>query len=277
MDVALPPVLLLLTAAAACAAETGVGPQGANPGSGQGAWIASVGGTLSTGPKYTGADRYGLFGAPSISFRRPGEPIEFGAPEDNLGYALLDTPQLKAGPVAVLRQGRDPGSDHHLSGLERRPWALEAGAFVDVWPVPDRLRTRVEVRHGLRERDGLAMDLSADWVSRADRFTLSTGPRLGVMDVGLAQSQFGVSSSAAVHNGLLASYQARGGLQSVGLGAALSYDWSDAWRTTVFDRFDRLVGDAARSPVTRRFGATDQFTAGVGVIYSFRTDLPFVR
>jgi MltA-interacting protein MipA len=45
----------------------------------------------------------------------------------------------------------------------------------------------------------------------------------------------------------------------------------------VFDRFDRLVGDAARSPVTRRFGTADQFTAGVGVTYSFRTDLPFAQ
>ena len=213
---------------------------------------------------------------PRVSFRRPDEKVEFGAPDDSLGYALLDTPQLKIGPVANLRPGRDPGVNPRLAGLDRSPWTLEGGAFADVWPVPDVLRARVEVRHGVREHDGFAVDLSADWVGKADRFTLSAGPRLGVADADLAQLQFGVSPPAAARNGLFAPYQARGGVQSVGLGAALSYDWSEQWRTTVFDRFDRLVGDAAHSPITRRLGAADQVTAGVGVTYSFRTDLPFV-
>jgi len=30
----------------------------------------------------------------------------------------------------------------------------------------------------------------------------------------------------------------------------------------VFDRFDLLVGDMARSPITPQFGAADQFTNG---------------
>jgi outer membrane protein len=268
--------ITMLLVAPAHAAEAGLVAGSTDLGTEQGAWIMSLGGTVAYGPKYPGAERYGFLGSPSISFRRPEDRIEFGAPEDSLGYALLDTPQLKFGPVANLRSGRYAGMDHRRRGLDRDPWALEAGAFVDVWPVPDVLRTRVEVRHGLREHDGLAVGLSADWVSKVDRFTLSMGPRLGVMDAGLAQLQFGVSPVASARNGLFSPYQARGGVQFVGLGAALSYDWSDQWRTTVFDRFDRLVGDAARSPITRRLGAADQFTAGVGVTYSFRTNLPFV-
>jgi MipA family protein len=37
----------------------------------------------------------------------------------------------------------------------------------------------------------------------------------------------------------------------------------------VFQRFDRLLGDAAASPITRRFGSPDQFTFGLGANYSF--------
>lgn len=260
-------------------AAAGEGPAviGGDPGAaGTGAWILSLGTTASFGPKYLGAERYGPFGSLSISIRRPSEPIEFSAPEDSLGYALLDTPELKFGPIANLRQGREAGIDHRLTSLDPNPWALEAGAFVDVWPVPGVLRTRAEVRHGLRERDGFAVDLSADWVGTIDKLTVSAGPRLGVTDGSLAQLQFGVSPAASVHNGLFIPYLAKGGVQSVGLGSALSFDWSDQWRTTVFDRYDRLVGDAARSPITRRLGSTDQLTVGAGFTYSFRTDLPLV-
>src|SRR4051794_4906620 len=265
---------LLMVPAAAGEAPAVIGGE---PGAaGTGAWIVSLGTTASYGPKYLGAERYGPFGSPSISIRRPSEPIEFSAPEDSLGYALLDTPELKVGPVANLRQGRNAGIDHRLTSLDPNPWALEAGAFVDVWPGPGMLRTRAEVRHGLRAHDGFAADFSADRVGKIDKLTLSAGPRLGVTDASLAQLQFGVSLAASAHNGFFISYQAKGGVQSVGLGSALSYDWSDQWRTTVYDRYDRLVGDAARSPITRRLGSSDQFSVGAGVTYSFRTDLPFV-
>jgi outer membrane scaffolding protein for murein synthesis (MipA/OmpV family) len=228
------------------------------------------------GPKYLGAERYGPFAYPTLDIRRPNEPFALDSPDDGLSFAAVDTPVLKLGPVASLRQGRNAGVDHRFTGLDHDPWAVEAGIFIDYWPVPDRLRTRAELRHGLRGQDGFALDLSADWFERTGRFTLSIGPRLVFLDASLAQLQFGVSPAASVRNRLFAPYAANGGLQTVGVSSAVAYDWSEAWRTTLYERYDRLVGDAAASTITKRLGAGDQLTVGVGVTYTFHSDLPFL-
>jgi MipA family protein len=228
------------------------------------------------GPKYLGAERYGPFAFPAFDIRRLGEPFALDSPDDGLGYPVLDTPRLKLGPVVSLRQGRNAGVEHRFTGLDPDPWAIEAGAFADYWILPERLRTRAELRHGLRGRDGLALDLSADLFTRQGAFTLSAGPRLGLLNATLAQVEFGVSPAASQRNGFFVPYHASGGLQSVGLSSSLSYDWSPVWRTTFYSRYDHLTGDAAASSITRRLGAVNQFTAGLGITYSFRSNLPFL-
>lgn len=234
-------------------------------------WIVSFGVMAGYGPRYRGAGRYGFFGVPSVGFRRADEPIPFSAPEDSLDYTLFSTPSLKVGAVANLRGGKNAGIDHRLAGLDRDPWTLEAGAFIDFWPIPGVLRTRTEIRHGLRQHDGFVADLSSDLVEKIGPFTLSGGPRLSIVGARLAQIEFGVSAAASAKNGLVPPYTAHVGVQSIGYGLTLDYDWSEQWRTTLFHHYDRLVGDAANSPITRRFGSADQFTFGLGFTYSFNT------
>jgi outer membrane scaffolding protein for murein synthesis (MipA/OmpV family) len=232
-------------------------------------WIATVGGTAVVAPRYPGAEKYGLSGLPSLSFRRAGTPLEFSAPDDGLDYTLYGTSTFKFGPVANLRPGRSAGIDARLSGLDNYHWTLEAGAFAEYWPVENVLRTRFELLHGLRGRDGVVANVSADLVQKFSAFTLSGGPRLALADGAVMESEFGVRPLAALRNGLVPPFDPHGGVKSAGYEIALSYDWSDQWRTTVFQRFDRLVGDAAASPITRRFGSPDQFTFGLGANYSF--------
>ena len=51
---------------------------------------------------------------------------------------------------------------------------------------------------------------------------------------------------------------------------------SEQWATTVYAGYDRLVGDAGDSPITRRLGSQDQFTVGARLSYSFAIT-PFWR
>ena len=44
---------------------------------------------------------------------------------------------------------------------------------------------------------------------------------------------------------------------------------SDRWGVFGYAKYDRLLSDAADSPVTRRFGSRDQFSGGAGVSYTF--------
>jgi outer membrane scaffolding protein for murein synthesis (MipA/OmpV family) len=233
-------------------------------------WIVTVGGTLTSSPLFEGAGKYGLSGLPSLSFRRANEPEDFGAPDDSLDYTLFGTSGFKAGAVVNLRSGRSAHDDARLSGLNNYPWAIEPGGFIEIWPIENRLRTRLEIRHGLHANDGFVADLSMDLVQKFGAFTLSGGPRLTLADSSVMQKEFGVSPLASQHNGLLPPFQARGGAKSIGLEAAISYDWSDQWRTTVFQRYDRLIGDAAASPITTHLGSKNQFTFGVGLTYAFK-------
>ena len=77
----------------------------------------------------------------------------------------------------------------------------------------------------------------------------------------------------AALNGRVTPSRARGGVTSLG---ALTYQWSEQWTTTVYAGYDRLVGDAGDSPITRRLGSQDQFTVGARLSYSFAIT-PFWR
>ncbi|MBZ6078871.1 MipA/OmpV family protein [Microvirga puerhi] len=233
------------------------------------AWIVTLTGTGLVSPKYEGASAYGLSGFPSVGFRHPNEPEEFSAPDDSLDYTLFSTSGWKVGPVANIRSGRSAQDDSRLSGLRNYPWAIEAGVFVEYWPIQDRLRTRLEVRHGLHRHDGFVADLSADLIQKFGAFTLSGGPRASLADNSIMEKEFGISPAGALRNGMLPAFSAHGGVKSVGLEAAVSYDWSDQWRTTVFQRYDRLVGDAGASPITTRLGSRNQLIFGLELTYAF--------
>ncbi len=235
-------------------------------------WIITVGVMPQYGPNYVGSQKSGIEFAPQFDFRREGEPNDFSAADDALGYAVFDSPTLKIGPAGTVLNGRSVKDSHALAGLDNYSWRLEVGAFAEFWPIEDLLRTRIEVMHGLRSDDGFTINLGADLVQHFGRFTVSAGPRGALADSDQAQLLFGVSPSASTRNGRVAPFDASGGLESVGVNETVSYDWSEALRLTVFSRYDRLVGDAANSPITRELGSLDQFTVGAGITFSFAAD-----
>jgi outer membrane scaffolding protein for murein synthesis (MipA/OmpV family) len=210
---------------------------------------------------------------PAIGFRKVGEPEEFSAQEDGLDYTLFGTKTFQIGPVANLRGDRTAGADARLNGLKKYATTVDAGLFANLWPIEDLLRIRLEVRQGLRPDDGIVADLNGDLVQKFGSFTLSGGPRVSFGDAVTNKLEFGVSALESARNGRVPAFAAHSGFRTIGVGAAVSYDWSPAWRTTVFQRFDRLVDEAAESPITKRLGSPDQLTVGVGVTYSFQTRL----
>lgn len=235
----------------------------------KGGWIVSIGVMPLYEPTFVGSSSHRVDFIPQFSFRREGEEAGFSAPDDGLDYAVYDTPTLKLGPVATIERERFGKTDRALRGLDNYSWRASAGAFVEFWPVEDVVRLRTEVLHGLNGDAGFTANLSADFVKHYGPFTFSAGPRLQLADDDEMQIQFGVSRRAAERNGHVAPFDTAGGLESVGVNATLSYQWSDNWIFTVFNNYDGLVGDAANSPVTQGFGSPDQFTFGAGVTYSF--------
>lgn len=258
--------LALLSVSAADAAEVTPALTDATPAKG---WVISIGGTAQYGPKYDGARASSLSFMPSLSWRRVGEPEDFSAPDDSLDYALYETDRFSFGVAGGLKAGRYLSSSARLRGMRDVPWAVEAGVFAEFWPILERLRTRVELRQGFHGHHGVVADFSADWVERIGAFTLSGGPRFSLGNASYMRRNFGVTGEESLANGFLAPYRPSAGAKSVGFATALQYTWSKEWATTLFARYDRMIDEAARSPLVRTIGKRDQITVGLGATYSF--------
>ena len=241
-------------------------------------WVVTIGSSATIGPSYEGArsanlyDRpYHLNLIPSINWRRESEKADFSAPDDSLDFTAFSQNKFRAGLVANIRSGRYHGSDIQLKGLNNVKWTLEGGAFAEYWPVEDHLRIRTELRHGLlRSNTGFTADISGDWVERVSKFTLSGGPRLSLGNTTFMARNFGVSEIEALNNGRISAFTASGGVKSLGLATALNYEWNSSITTGLFQRYDRLTNDAAKSPVTSVLGQRNQYSIGANLNYSFK-------
>jgi outer membrane scaffolding protein for murein synthesis (MipA/OmpV family) len=129
------------------------------------------------------------------------------------------------------------------------------------------------VRQSLWGGDGLVADLSLDWFQPVgDKLVLSAGPRLSLADSTYMRGNFGISASRAAKNGHVSAFDANGGLKSVGFTVAATYTISPAWSVQVYEKYNRLVGDAADSPITSRFGSPDQNMIGFTLNRTFNID-----
>ncbi|GBD47866.1 MipA/OmpV family protein [Methylopila sp. Yamaguchi] len=233
-------------------------------------WRVTLKATGVVQPKFEGVDEYGVSGFPGLSIRRPGQPWKFGAPDDGFGFALFDSEFLQFGPVGRLRSERNSSEVNKLRGLHDVDWGIEPGVFLEVYPTHN-IRVRGELRYGVTGHDGFVGDIAADWIERQGPWTLSVGPRIALGDSDFMNEYFGVTNRDSVRTGL-SRYKAKGGVKSVGVAGAATYDWTQNWSTTVFGGYNRLVSDAADSPIVKRAGSKDQFTVGLGVAYSFNVD-----
>ena len=217
-------------------------------------------------PAALGADRREW--APLFDFslqRGPGH-FEFGAPDDNFDISLYSKDGLSAGPVAAF----DPGRKNRDFGdrVGKVSGTIELGGFVQ-YQMSEFLRLRGEVRKGVGGHNGLIASLGADGVWRdGDRYVISAGPRVNFTNGRYQREFFGVSDERSLITGL-DEFDPDGGLQSVGVTSGANFQVAGPIGVFGFARYDRLVGDAGKSPIVRELGSRDQFSAGLGLTYTF--------
>jgi len=233
-------------------------------------WIVTLGAGTEYGPSYEGASDNSFSFVPNFDIRRLGEPAELGAPDDNIDYALIEWKGLEIGPVASLRGDRTTSDDSALAGLHEIDWSVDAGVFVQYWVVPDTFRLRVEGRQALHNDYGFVADLAADYFQPlGSKVLLSAGPRLSLADAAYMRNNFSVTPAEAAANGSLPAFDAGGGLKSVGFVVSATYQFTDTASLQLYDKYDRLLGDAADSPIVRDIGSPDQNTIGIVLSRSF--------
>jgi len=234
-------------------------------------WTVELGLELRTLPHYQGSEVYATYPFPFLDVRAAGTPPRFHAPRDGIGYALYDTDQIKAGPVLQVELGRHVKHNPALAGLGNIGAAAEIGGFVDYWPVP-WLRARVELRQGFGGHHGIVSDQTVDLVVPVSpQWTLSGGPRMTVATREANEPYFDINATQSIASGL-PTYEAGGGIRSIGAGAQARYQWNRRWASHGFLEYSRLVGGVGGSPIVTERGAPDQAMIGFGTTYSF--DVP---
>lgn len=237
-------------------------------------WTITLGVEGRLLPSFSGSDRYVIRPAPLFDIRRAGTPRRFSSPRDGFGFGILESGAFRLGPTAKLQLPRKESDDIRLRGLGDVNWAVELGLFAEYWPA-QWLRTRVEVRQGVGGHRGIVSDLTADIVHPVTRqLTLSAGPRVTLVSAAFNQPYFSINAVQAAASGLPV-FDARGGLYSYGAGAQARYEWTPQWATHIFVEYERLTGDAGKSPLVVQRGSRDQTTVGLGATYSF--DVPGLR
>ena len=241
-------------------------PQSSSEDSGWVATIKANGGFL---PDWEGAKSFTFLPYPSVSLARA-DAREWSSPDDGLDFSIYDNQGFSVGPVGAYELGRYRNDDpRRLFGIHDVPWTIQPGVFAEFWAIPDRFRARLEIRHGLGSGNGFVADAAADYLLHFGAATFALGPRLSLGDQEYMRRQFGVTLTDALQNGSVTPFKPDGGFKSAGVSTSLTYDFSKQWSAVAYGGYDRLVGDAAKSPLVRKLGSPDQFRAGMTLSYSF--------
>ncbi|MFK3888955.1 MipA/OmpV family protein [Sphingomonas sp. NPDC079357] len=222
-------------------------------------------------PWFPGDDQRRLSPWVSISRTRGDTPFAFGAPDDGTNLTLIRRGRTEYA-FALRREGRRRDGDL-VPGLPGVGRTLELGGSVETW-TGDRVRWRGDVRKGVNGHNGWISQLGLDYVRRdGDDWLVSLGPRVLLGDARYQRAWFGVDDRAAAATGLQR-YTPKAGLRSVALTGSASKEISRHWGIEAQATYERLVGDAADSPIIRRADSSTQLQLAVGMHYTFSVRLP---
>ena len=223
-----------------------------------------LGGQLK--PEFIGSDDVKLRPFGDFDLARGADPFPFEAPDDSFGIRLFSEGGFSAGPAANVQWKRKESDVGAPVGKVKT--TVEVGAFAE-YLVSESFRLRADVRKGLGGHEGVVGSIGADYIARdGDRYVFSIGPRVLFSDDRFQRAYFGVDSQASLASGLPA-HRPDGGAYAVAAASGLSYQFNDRWGAFGYARYERLIGDAADSPIVRDLGSRNQLSGGIGLSYTF--------
>lgn len=219
-------------------------------------------GGIAAGPEYPGSD--GFKAGPDLGFT-------FGALEwgrMNVGNGVHGIPDAGLSMRGALRVvgSRDAAETPALAGLEDIDRAVELGLGVTysqtAWTAFG------EVRKGVTGHSAVTGTVGADLIFRpSDHWLVKAGPRVNFGDSDYANTYFGVSAAEAAAS-RFAAHDAQGGALGAGVEVQGTYFLDDTWALEGAISYERLLGDAADSPITAT-GSEDQWRLRIGVSRMF--------
>jgi outer membrane protein len=217
-------------------------------------------------PNFIGSKSHEVAPMFHINIARGTNPFRFSAPDDSPSIAVVSSDGFAFGPAIAL-QSRRTQSDVGAP-VGSIPRTVEAGAFAQ-YLLPGSFRIRGELLKGINGHEGMLGSIGADKIWRdGDRYVFSIGPRILFSDARYQRAYFGVTPAASLASGL-AAYRPGGGVYGVAVASGVTYALNSRWGVFGYGRYERLVGDAAKSPIIRELGSRNQWSGGIGLNYTF--------
>jgi MipA family protein len=221
-----------------------------------------VGGVVLSGQRYQGASEQKVSAVPGI-FLHASNGL-FADPLNGIGYSFEPQGNLQYGLRVNLETGRSVETT--LPGFEKIKARANPGAFAN-YTVNDKLTLRSALRLGMGEgADGSLLHLGGSYKAfQAGFFSVSLNASLKYADSNYMQSYFGVTPAQSAASGLKA-YQPSAGFAAAKVGVTAGTPLSR--QIYVFSNLSlqRLMGDAANSPIVSK---KTQPTAFIGGVYTF--------
>jgi outer membrane protein len=255
-------VAMGLTCAAAQSAELGdfynLGPQPTDPTE----TVVRVGLVAIGGARYQGATEQRVLLVPGVTVQTANGL--FADPINGLGFALNAMDKLQYGLRATVETGRS--TEDALPGFDKLKARLNPGAFAN-YKLNDRLTLKSALRLGVGDGGkGGVLNLGAAYrIYQAGPVIVTLNGSVKYANSSYQQSYFGVSAAQSAASGLKA-FQPTAGFNTAQLGVAAGFPLSE--RVYAFSGLSvqRLLGDAANSPIVQK---RHQVTGFLGAVYSF--------
>jgi outer membrane protein len=226
-------------------------------------WTLGLG--VAAVPDYEGSDDYKAVPVPYINWQ--GEHRYFNLTGLTAKGNVLGTDIIEFGPRLRVRPKRDDVDNNRVDDMKSTDTAVELGAFVaasyerwraEFWfsqDVADAYNGQLAGFEG-----SYTYPINPSWVLKTTFTTTYASGRY--MD-----TYFGVDAEDSQRSGLR-QYNASAGFKDVGGDVALTYTGWQHWGLTGVFSYDRLLGDAEDSPVTKE-GSANQFIFGALLTYKF--------
>lgn len=221
-----------------------------------------LGAGVLTAPTYEGSKDYKVSPFPLFNF---------GYLATRNGFTLGggDGQGLSARPSFRYLGPREASDHSELTGLKDTDAALELGAGVAY--TMGAASAFTDIRYGVTGHNGFVGEFGADYVMRPEaNTTITVGPRVSWASGNYMEEYFSVSAAESGASGLN-QFDADAGFKSIGLEASVRHDFNENWAVETGAGYNRLVGDAADSPITD-MGSKDQFSGKIGIVRKFRFD-----
>lgn len=211
-------------------------------------WDVRMGVGAMVKPEYPGGKDYELSPVPDLDITWRNRV--FLNVQNGLGFYAVKTPKYTLGASVGAHFGRDEGDGDRLRGLGDIDTAAQARLFARYLFGP--IDFGAALARDLGASEGFTLDLSAAHTFQLGRrWQLKPGISATLADEDYMQTWFGVTQSQSARSGL-AAYKPGGGLASAGLFLNVSYSLTDHWTLGSSVKVERLLGDAADSPVVER-------------------------